>query len=184
MASLYLLCRALILLAILHFFLELSVLRRKPQDLPASTILLALVLVFGMLSGVLLSVTAGAAWPTGIGQTALDLLLMLGALHLALKLTDKLPRFVQTATALVGADTLIGVIALVPVGLAAPPVEDSQQLLLPGLMFIVLVAWSVMIAAHILRHAFDIKLAQGAVIAIAFDILAFLVVAELTRGPA
>lgn len=183
MAGLYLQRRALALLAILHFFIELSMLRRKPQDLPTSPVLLALVLVAGMLGGILLSVTAGAAWSAGIGQTALDLLLMLGALHLGLKLTNRLPRFVQTATALVGADTLVGVVALVPVGLVGPSVEDSQQLVVPGLMFIVLVAWSVVIAAHILRHAFDIKMAQGAVIAIAFDIVSFLIVGELTRGP-
>jgi hypothetical protein len=105
------------LLAIVHFFFELCLLRRKPQDLPASTALLAVVLVAGLLGGVLLSVSAGAALLAGIGQTLLDFLLMLGVLHLALEFTDKLPRFLQTATALVGADTLVGIAALVPVGL-------------------------------------------------------------------
>jgi hypothetical protein len=68
----------------------------------------------------------------GIGQTLLDFLLMLGVLHVALKFTDKLPRFLQTATALVGADTLVGIVALVPVGLAGPSIDDSPRLLLAG----------------------------------------------------
>jgi hypothetical protein len=40
----------------------------------------------------------------------------------------------------------------------------------------------VLIAAHILRHAFDIKLMQGAVIAVAFDILSFVIVGGVTQG--
>ena len=61
------------MLAIVNFFLELCLLRRKPQDLPASPVLLALVLAIGLFGGVLLSVTAGARLMEGVGQTALDL---------------------------------------------------------------------------------------------------------------
>jgi hypothetical protein len=51
-------------------------------------------------------------------------------------------------------------------------------------MFMALVAWSVVITAHILRHAFDIKLMQGAIAAVAFDIFSFVLVGGLTQGPA
>jgi hypothetical protein len=57
-------------------------------------------------------------------------------------------------------------------------------LLLAGLMFMALVAWSVVITAHILRHAFDIKLMQGAIVAVAFDIFSFVLVGGLTQGSA
>jgi hypothetical protein len=40
------------------------------------------------------------------------------------------------------------------------------------------------VTAHILRHAFDISLMQGAAIAVAFDILSFVLVGGLTQGPA
>lgn len=174
--------RTSILLAIVHFFIELSLLQRKPQDLPASPVLLALMLGVGLLGGVLLSITAGANLWASIGQKSLDLLLMLGALHLGLKLTGKLPRFLQTATALVGADTLIGILLLVPVGLAGSNASDSEQLVLAGLMIIALLAWSVAIGAHILRNAFDIKLIQGAIIVVVFYSLSFLLVGGLTQG--
>lgn len=172
------------MLAIVYFFIELCLLRRKPQDLPPSSALLALVLVAGLLGGVLLAVSAGAPLLAGVNQTLLDFLLMLGVLHVALKFTDKLPRFLQAATALVGADTLIGIVALMPVGLAGPGLDDNPQLLLAGLLFMALVAWSVVITAHILRHAFDITLMQGAIAAVAFDIFSFVLVGGLTQGPA
>lgn len=157
-------------------------LRRNPQDLPASTVLFALVLAAGLGGGLLLAVTAGAAPLVGLGQTALDYLLMFAALQLALKLVDKRERFLQTATALVGADTLIGLVALLPVSFVGPNPQESPQLLLAGLMFLALVVWSVVVTGHILRNAFGLTLGQGAAIAIAFDVLSFLIVGSVTQG--
>ncbi|KAA6185197.1 hypothetical protein F2Q65_09830 [Thiohalocapsa marina] len=172
------------MLPILHFFVELCLLRRRPQDLPGSRALLGLVVLAALLGGMLLAITAGASVMAGLAQTALDILLLLGALHLGLKLLNRQPRFLQTATSLLGADTLIGVVALLPVGLAAPGTDAGGQLMLAGLLFLGLVVWSVLVAAHILRHALEIRLAQGAAIAVAFDILSFMLIGGLTQGTA
>jgi hypothetical protein len=175
------------LLALVHFFIDLCLLRRNPQDLPASPALFGIVLAIALAAGLLLAVTAGAAWIGGIAQTLLDLLLMLGVLHLALKALNKQSRYLQTATALVGADAVIGLVALLPVSLARPiatGAEPGGEVLLAGLFFLALVAWSVLVVGHILRHAFDLTLAQGVVIAIALDILSFVVISALTQGSA
>lgn len=170
------------MLAIVHYFVELCLLRRNPQDLPASNGLAALVIGVGLLGGLLLSITAGGSLFSGLVQTALDFGLMLGVLYLAMRALDKTPRFLQTATALVGADTLIGLLALVPVGLLGPELEESPMLMLAGLMFLALVVWSVIIAGHILRHAFEIRLGQGVAIAITFDLLSFLIIGGLVSA--
>lgn len=175
------------MLALVHFFIELCLLRRNPQDLPASAALFGLVLAVALLGGLLLSITAGASLAGGLAQTLLDLLLMLGVLHLALKALDKQARYLQTATALVGADAVIGLVALLPVSLARPVAtgaEPGADVLFAGLMFLALVGWSVLVVGHILRHAFGLSLAQGVVIAIAFDVLSFVVISALTQGPA
>jgi hypothetical protein len=175
------------LLALVHFFIELCLLRRNPQDLPASTTLFGLVLAVAVVGGLLLSLTAGASLAAGLAQTLLDLLLMLGVLHLATKALNKQARYVQTATALVGVDVVIGLVALLPVSLAQPVAtgaEPGAGVLLAGLMFLVLVGWSVLVVGHILRHAFDVSLAQGVVIAIAFDVFSFVVISALTQGAA
>ena len=170
------------LLAIIHFFLDLCALRRKPQDLPASTVLFALVLAAGLCGGLLLATAAGAPVLEGLGQTALDFLLMLAALQLGLKLVGKQRRFVQSATALVGAETVIGLVALLPVSLAGPALEESPQLVLAGFLFLALVVWSVVVSGHILRHSFDLTFGQGVAIAIAFDVLSFTLVSAVTGG--
>jgi hypothetical protein len=174
------------LITLFQFFVDLCLLRRNPQDLPASTALFGVILVVALFAGLLLALTAGAGFGQAFAQSVLDLLLLLGVLHVALKATDKQARYVQTATALLGADALIGVIALVPVSLAMP-VEGSEpgaNTLLAGLMFIALVVWSVLVVGHILRHAFDLPLAQAVVIAVAFDVLSFVVLSSLVQGGA
>jgi hypothetical protein len=173
--------------ALVYFFIDLCLLRRKPQDLPASSALFGIVLAVSVVGGLLMSVTAGGSLWAGLGQTLLDLLLMLGALQLALKVLDKQARYLQTATALVGADAVIGLVALLPMSLARPMAagaEIGDDMLLAGVLFLALVAWSVLVVGHILRHAFDLTLAQGVVIAIAFDVFSYVVISTLTQGSA
>ncbi len=164
------------MLVIINFFIELALLRRTPQDLPPSQALLLLVLMVGLGAGVLLAMTAGVGVGSGLLQSLLDFALMLGALALALRLLERPERFLQTATALVGVDTLITFMALLPVGMARPVERDSGLLALAGLLFLLLVAWSVLAIGHILRHAFGLSLLQGAAIAIGFDLLSFVII--------
>ena len=175
------------MLALAYFFIDLCLLRRKPQDLPASSALFGLVLGVALLGGLLLSVSAGASLVAAVGQTLLDLLLMLAVLHLALKALNKQARYLQAATALVGADAVIGLVALLPVSLMRPVdtgAEPGGDLVFAGLLFLGLVVWSVLVVGHILRHTFDLTLAQGVVIAIAFDVFSYVVISGLTQGAA
>jgi site-specific recombinase XerD len=41
-----------------------------------------------------------------------------------------------------------------------------------------------LVSAHILRHTFAISLMQGAAVAVAFDILSFVLISGLTQGSA
>jgi hypothetical protein len=175
------------LVSILYFFIDLCLLRRAPQDLPGSPVLLGLVLVAAFASSALVSVSAGAGLALALIQAALDLALLMVVLHTAMRMLDRLPRFLQTATAMAGADALIGLVALLPLMLAGPVVESGgapgATTILAGLLFLVLVVWSILVSAHILRHAFDITLGQGAFIAVAYDLIAFVLVGGLIETP-
>lgn len=164
------------LLAIINFFIELALLRRAPQDVPPSQALLLVVVFTAIGSGLLLALTAGVGFASGVLQSLLDLGLMLAALWVVLRLVERRERFLQTATALVGVDTLITLMALLPVGLARPADAESGLLALAGLLFLLLVAWSVLATGNILRHAFGLTLVQGAAIAIGFDLVSFVIV--------
>lgn len=170
------------MLAIVHFFIDLCLLRRAPQDLPASSVLLAMVIVVGMIGSMLLAMSAGEKALIGLMQGTLDAALTMGALHAILSVVDKRARFLQTATALIGADTLIGLIALLPLSLAVMADETNGTIALAGLLFLALVVWGILASAHILRHALEIRLMQGVFLAIAYDILSFLIISGLTES--
>jgi hypothetical protein len=167
--------------ALVYFFFELCLLRRAPQDLPASSALLGVTLLADLSSGILLAHSAGIAVGVGLAQGLVDVVLSLSLLYSGLSLTGHRPRFAQAATAVLGSGALLGVLALVPVGLL-PADTESQGAVLGGLLFMALIGWGVLVTGHILRHAFDLPLAQGVAIAVAYNVLLYWLVAVLLPG--
>jgi hypothetical protein len=169
------------LLALTRFFIDLCLLRRAPQDLPASNVLLGLTLGADLLVGLMITIATGLSVPSGLVQALADILVMLVLLRMALVLTRRSERFVQTATALLGSGAVIGLLAILPVGLVAGG-EQTGQSELAAMLFLVLLVWSILVTGHILRHAFDIKLGQGAAIAIIYNLLAYSLMRGLFSG--
>lgn len=158
--------------ALIRFFFELCLLRRAPQDLPASTALLWTVLVAELAIGLVVGLAAGLSLGVSLVQDTLEAGLMLGALYAGLYFTRHLGRLVQAATALLGTSALISLAALVPLALNPTGSEETDAAALGAVLLLGLMGWSVVVAGHILRHTFGISLAQGAAIAVAFQILA------------
>lgn len=159
--------------ALIHFFFDLCLLRRAPQDLPASDVLLRLLLVADIATGFLVGVTGATHPVVSLAQSAAEVGLMLGLLALGLRLSGHPARFNQSATALLGTGVLIGLLALAP--LAVSPLGDDGGLAVLGsLALLGLLGWSILITGHILRHTFGLSLAQGVGIALAYQVLAIL----------
>jgi hypothetical protein len=169
------------LYALIRFFAELCLLRRAPQDLPASTALLGAVLVANLLVGAVVGLVAGLSPLISLAEGLIDVVFTLGLLYLALRFLDRLPRLQQTATALLGAGALLGLVAIVPLSLL-PSGQPSEQSALAGLLFLGLIAWSVLVTGHILRHSFDLRLAQGVVVALAYNLLAYSLISGILSG--
>jgi hypothetical protein len=144
-------------------------LRRGPQDLPYSPALLAL-LIAGMLT--LSAVLAAQLTQVSVARTAFSMLLELGLTWAALRMAEKPERFVQAATAMVGASIVLTLLAI-PILFGVDGVtEETKQLtraqslwVLFALLFHV---WNIAITGHILRHALDITLRVGVLVAVVF----------------
>lgn len=170
------------MLALIQSFIELCLLRRAPQDLPASDALFSMALAADLLVGLLLTVTGGLSFGAGLAQSVVDILFMLVLLNGALRLVKRTARFSQTATALLGSSAVLGLLALFPISLISPG-EQTGQSAIAALMFLVLVAWSILVSGHILRHTFDIRLSQGALIAVIYNLLAYSLMRGLFPSP-
>lgn len=167
--------------ALIRFFVELCLLRRAPQDLPGSSTLLGLILVINLMASVLVGLAAGLAAPVALGQGLADAVLTLGLLHLALSLTRRPARFLQLATALLGTGALLSLVAVAPL-LLLSGAESRGETSLAGLPLIFLLFWSLLVTGHILRHGFDLRLGQGVLIAVAYNVLASTLINTLFPG--
>ena len=98
--------------ALLTYFVRLCLLRSTPQQLPASPTLFWISLGANLLAGVLLVAAARADLFQALLEGLADSLLLLLLLWLALWLRARGGRFVQSATAFLGASTLLALIAV------------------------------------------------------------------------
>jgi hypothetical protein len=173
------------LLTLFQFFVELCLLRRAPQDLPASAALFGAAFAADLLVGILVAVAGGLSPGSALVQGLTQILFMLVLLYGALQATNRTARFAQAATALLGTGALLGALALFPVSLV-PQVEQAEQVEIPALaalMLLTLLVWSVLVMAHILRHTFEIRAGQGVAVAILYNMLAFAVLRGVFTSP-
>ncbi|MFZ1642793.1 MAG: hypothetical protein WAV07_15445 [Candidatus Contendobacter sp.] len=157
--------------ALFELFLDICLFRKGPQDVPAGMALLKLCLLGYGLSG-LLALLPSTSAPVALLQVLLDLALLAGPLHLALLVRRHPRRFEQTLSALTGTGTLMGLLVLPLMGwIVRQGSEGDTQL--PALLLLGLMAWSVAIMAHILRHALDIPVWVGTLYALGYTFLSW-----------
>ncbi len=145
--------------AILNPFLQIALLRRPPQELPCSGVLLGLVLAGHLLLGLVLylfqypvlnALIAAATGTVMLSALSYSLLYMNGVRN----------RFIQTLSALAGTDILIGLISIpvITLGASGPA----------SLLYLLILAWNLTVAGHILRHALSVTALQGFIFALIF----------------
>jgi hypothetical protein len=163
--------------ALLKYFLDLCLLRAAPQDLPVSQTLLALTIAANLLTSLLLSLSMRLDTAPTLLQSALEILLLLGLLRLVLNLSGRGARFMQSASAAMGASALLAVVAVPVVSLAGS--ESGDLALLAGLSMLGLLIWNVLVLGHILRHALEIRLGQGVMGALAYTFATYALMGAL-----
>jgi hypothetical protein len=155
--------------ALLQYFLDLALLRRGPQDLPASSALLALV----ALGGVVVGAVNGQAIFGGLGPAAganlFDMALTMAMLYLLLQFKGHVARWLQTTTAFLGIGLGAGV-AMLLLGALAQALGAKEITVLADLL---LAVWLHVVLGHVLRHALDIPLLAGVIIVFAYTMIAF-----------
>jgi hypothetical protein len=160
--------------ALIVFFLDLCLLRRAPQDLPASDTLLGVLVVVDALVGFLVGLIGGVSPLSSLAQSVVEIVLMLTLLLGALSLARHPGRFTQAASALLGAGVLIGLLALPAIAMIPSGGEDSDLAALGTLLLLGFLCWSVLVTGHIVRHTFGLSLGQGIGIAVGYQLLSIL----------
>lgn len=168
--------------ALLNVFVDLCLLRRGPQDLPASWGLLILVLALDVGAGVLLGRMVWDSVLPAIGATALDIAVLLLLLYAALRVRVVLPRFAQSATALLGTSALFTLLAMPLQPLLDVP-NGADPDAVGALIYLLYVAWVQVVYGHILRHTLNLQLSAGIAVALAYTLTSAVVVELLFPLP-
>jgi hypothetical protein len=153
--------------ALLNPFIQICLLRRGPQDLPTSGILLAIALTAHTVMSILLSkvsLGAGGALLSGVLDTVL-LVVLTGAL---LYVQRRKTRLIQTLTALAGTATILTFIALPISGWLHGADQAAGEGGFALLLLLIITAWSLAVAGHIFRHALSVPYFIGLVLAVVF----------------
>lgn len=168
---------------LLQRFLQICLFRAGPADVPSSYGFLKIVCLIYFAVGVLVS-RVDHNWPLSLAGSFADTCLLLMVCGLLLYYRGFSSRFAQTATAMAGTGSLLGLLGL-PIFWLFRQVEPSGQLTsLVLLLVLLLVFWSLFVTAHIFRYALDIKPGMAALVTVLYTIISLLVVGLAMSGAA
>jgi hypothetical protein len=163
------------MLALLRFFIQLAILRRGPQDLPASAVLLVLLAVLNVLIGTANGVELFGGPRAALGANLLDLFLTMVLLFALLQFKSHVARWQQTACAFFGLGVLAGLIML----FVRSPAEALGISGFAMLLDLILAIWLHIALGNVLRHALGVPLLAGVMITLSYTVLAFNLIARI-----
>ncbi|HEV7491641.1 MAG TPA: hypothetical protein VGO25_12590 [Rhodanobacteraceae bacterium] len=150
---------------------EMCQLRRGPDDMPHSKALFALLVG----ASTLLDVVVGAfgdGVSDSLSRSLFSTCLVLALCWIALALRHLGNRYLQTASALVACSVVFSLLILPLAWLSgpvpAPPAELTPMQMLLGWVTLAIVAWNLVVNAHIVRRALDAPFALGLALVLAW----------------
>lgn len=157
-------------------------LRNDPGTLPASMTVATLLAIAYAAANTLLAFANGD--DRILPRAAVDLGFTLVFFWLVLTLTSRRHRFAQTMSALFGAYVLLAPLMALLLAGRAPSTPGDSFLVFTNVASTFVVAWYLLIVAHILKSALDTLLVTGFVIAIAWVLASATLAATVFPGAA
>lgn len=138
--------------SLLRVLIDILLLRRGPQALPAAPALAGLCAAAYALSGFVSLLGSGPSLQVVLAQTVLDLMLLTAFTHLLLLAFGKSARFLQTWTALTGTGTLFALM-VIPLTWLFAQNGGTDVAPIGSYLYLGLVLWSIAVMAQVLMHA-------------------------------
>ena len=166
------------MLKLFNYFIDICLLRRAPQDLPASTPLFVISITLSVIVGAI-GVADIIKGISALAASMLDAVIALVMLRLVLVIQNHSARFLQTATALFGSSLVLGLIALPLQLVVGDAGNESAMAPLVSMAYLVLLIWVQVVIGHILRHALNISLPLGIGLALTYSIVSGIIIQAL-----
>lgn len=139
---------------LIRLFAQIALLRRGPQDLPASGLLLALAVAAYFAVNCLVAnlVPPASGWPAHL---AVDIAFTLAWYYGLLRVAGRPERTLQTSSAVFGYQAVLTPLLLVSEWLMRRFAQDTTWQLPVALLWLILVVWVVAANSHIVKAALE-----------------------------
>ena len=139
---------------LIQLFTQIALLRRGPQDLPASVLLLVLTALAYFLVNF---VVAGLLPPLKgwSGHPLIDIAFTFGWYFVLLRLAGRSERNLQTTTAVLGFQTVLAPPMIISNWLVLRFAQDQTWQLPVALMFLMLLVWVIAANGHVVKAALE-----------------------------
>jgi hypothetical protein len=160
---------------LLNLIWDICCLRRGPQDLPYSRLVLGVLCAATLGLEVLVAALLGSEQGSiGVGIAALGVYLTV--IYLLLTLRGMANRFVQTASALIGCAIVFNLIILPVELLFGTPPDTAQKMSslqsVLSLVMLLILSWKLMVDANIYRHSLNVPFFTGMLVALGWFLAA------------
>ena len=166
----------------LRIFLDIVLWRRGPQDLPASRLLFGLAVAAYVAASVAQLALLGESTATWLFFVVLDPLLLLAWSWFVLRIFGHADRILQSATAVFGANAVLGFLVYLPLQLLVMALGQGPDSGLAQLVALLQVVVFALVTGRILKFATDTGLFTGIAMSLTYVLLVIMLMG-LLRGP-
>lgn len=168
---------------LIRLFAQIALLRRGPQDLPASPLLLALTVLGYFLVNFLVSSVLPPFPGPWVAHLCVDVVFMFLWYALLLNVAKRPERFLQTTTAVYGFQAVLSPLLVAAVWLTRRFDQDSVWQFPATLISLALLIWIIVANSHIVKAALEWSMAPSVALVILQTLAGNLLVLELFPLP-
>jgi hypothetical protein len=143
------------MMELIRLYTQIALLRRGPQDVPASTVLLVATIAAYFVVNLFLSTVLPPPSGPWLQILIADVLFTMAWYALLLRLMNKAERFLQTTTAVFGYQAILSPLSIAAGWLIGQFRENTLWQLPVGLLFVLVFAWSVAANSQVLKSALE-----------------------------
>jgi hypothetical protein len=152
---------------ILKAFLDLILLRKGPEDIPRSAILLAMAAGLAIAVNMIFYALVDTEYETDLFLELETELVKIASYFIVLLLLGQISRGMQTLTAIIGCNAILGLLLTVAL-LLVQPLANVE---LDGAFAWLVTIWVILVEGHIISRAVRLHLITGIAIAVVIFIL-------------
>ncbi len=152
---------------ILKAFFDVILLRKGPEDIPRSALLLALVIGLAIVVNMLFDVMIETAYETDFSLEIATEIVKITSYVIVLMMFGLMNRLMQTMTALIGCNAILGILSI-GVLMLAQPLGIAE---LDGVLAWLVIFWLILVEGHIISRAVKLHLVTGIAMAVVIFVL-------------